>query len=232
MKDTERHEQIRLTERTEKMAELIIEHTFEKTDNDGYKCTKEVNDTVTIDFLSSGYYAFRRADKETIELIPDNEGIFTPFWKYLDKDRYDIKFIQHLRKKRESHQVFITLDVIEKETGEPFYFTAYSPVLTEEEYSYFYNMYTEKYPDVKWLSLDESMARDITSYICETNTEAFFDSETAELIAEALTKNGRGRVSRPGFADFDCDKVEESAREAIKEGLRFLLGRVPWEEGQ
>ncbi len=206
------------------MAELIIEHTFEKMDNDGYKCTKEVNDTISIDFLSSGY-TLSRVDEETIELIPDNEIIFDPFWKYLDKDKYEVKFIQHLWKRRKAYPVSMSLDVIEKETGESFYLTAYSPDLTEAEYLYFYGRLKEEYPDVSWLNLDDSIARDITSYVCESNPEAFFDDEAAELIAEVLLKSKRDRIRRPGFADYDCDKVEEAAKEAIKEGLRLVLDR-------
>lgn len=204
------------------MAELIIEHIFEKTDEDGYKCTKEVNDTVNIDFLKSNY-KFSMLDDGHILLVPDDDSIFTPIWKYISKDKYRIELKQYMRRGRKSHPVSVTVDVIDKETNESFYLTAYSPDLTEEEYSYFYGRFKKKYPDINWRSLEENMESDIWSYIMDSNPEVFFDDDTAELIAKALIKNKANELRRPGFADIECDITENAAKEAIKEALRLML---------
>ena len=204
------------------MAELLIEHTFEKIDAEGYRCTTEVNDTITIDFLSTGY-VLSSAYEEGVVLFPDDKSIYDPFWKYLDKEGYEVRFIQRLRKKTKRHPVHISVDVIDKETGELFYLTAYSPELTEEEYCYFYNLFVAEFPDIEWMGIQAYIQHNLHQYLGEINPESVFDSDTADLLAKALLKTRRVDLCKPGFADFDPEIVEEAANEVIKEGLRFIL---------
>ncbi len=206
------------------MALLQIECTFEKIDEEGYVCKKEVEDTVNIDLLSTAY-TFCKKDND-IYITPQDTGIFEPVWKYADKEKYGAELRVHLMKGRKKHSVSVELDVFDKETKESFYFTPYSPELTEDEYRYFYSILKEKFPDIEWLDMEESMERGIKGFLNDENLDTYIDRETRDLLAEAIIATvDRSRLCKEGYAEYDCDIVSDMAKEKIKEGLRLIAGK-------
>ncbi len=203
------------------MAEYRIEKTFEKVDEEGFRCTKEVNETVNIYFLSASYTYETDEDGE-IWLIPDNDKLFEPLWKYISRDAYDIQIYQGFSRWRKTHPVSIEIYVSDKETGNYYFLTPNSPMLTEAEYNFFYEQFKVQFPGIAWCDLNQSIEYEIESYLGSISSNDFVDGTTTELVSKLLIKE-KDKICRSEFADFDCDLVESEVNRLINEGLRKLL---------
>ena len=131
------------------MAKLQIENTFERTDPDGTKWTRNINKAIEIELLQTSYQ-LKRADERNIEFIPADEKIYEPIWTIIDKEEYKIRIFQSIGKTRSHRHVAPDFRIENKTTGEELLLTTYSPVLTTEEYEYFYDMLNKEVTDIKW----------------------------------------------------------------------------------
>lgn len=204
--------------RKTKMSKYHVE-TTKITIIDGIEYKAEIDKDVDINFSAADYKVKMREDTHDaeIELIPDNLDFLHEMTELFPLSDYDYKIIQSIYRHIKPH-VSLYFDIRNKSTGKKVYF-AESALLTDDDYDYIRNILVKKAPQYDWRASDRYIRDSIESYMADMNMGDLFTDDAYDYLSRIVSARYK-ELKIDGYVDYDCDAMENIAKEIIKDALR------------